>query len=212
MELREGYRRVFWPSVTLFALVSVAAGTGWLHGPDTVVLHAAQIPASPALDVLASIISLAGSLFLTAGLTLALAVGIYIRGRRSLAVRLILGLLAITVVEVALKLYLPVPSLPLERLRAVGDEFIFTFPNPYPSGHMMRTAFLAGAVALLDLGKAVFVGAGVMLVAMAATRVYLGVHWASDVAGGALLAVATLAWAFGTERRAHRAAVKKRAR
>ena len=202
MVLEKGYRKAFWISAAAFAAVSALAGAGWLRGPDLWALHTAQLPASSALDLLAEIISRAGNLFLTFGLTVALASGLYIRGRRSLALRFLLALAAITVVELALKLFLPVPPLPLEHLRAVGDEFIFTLPNPYPSGHMMRTVFLAGAVALLWPRKEVLLGLGALLAAMAATRVYLGVHWASDVAGGVLLAVAALAWAFGTERRA----------
>lgn len=199
--MREGYGKAFWISTATFALACALAGAGWLHGPDLWALHTAQRPASSALDLLSEAVSLAGNLFLTVGLTVALAAGLYVYGRHSLGLRILVALAAITVVELALKIYLPVPPLPLEHLRAVGDEFIFTFPNPYPSGHMMRTVFLAGAVALLRPKRAVLLGVGTLLAAMAATRVYLGVHWASDVAGGALLAVAALAWAFGTEQR-----------
>lgn len=202
--MEKGYLKAFWISVTAFAAVSVLAGAGWMHGPDLWALHTAQLPASSALDLLSEIISLAGNLFLTTILTAVLAAGLYVRGRRSLALRFLVALAAITVLELALKLFLPVPPLPLEHLRAVGDEFIFTLPNPYPSGHMMRTVFLAGAAALLWPRREVLLGAGALLAAMAATRVYLGVHWASDVVGGILLAAAALAWAFGTERRARK--------
>ena len=75
-----------------------------MHGPDLWALHMAQRPASSALDLLSEIISLAGNVFLTAGLTTALAAGLYIRGRRSLALRFLAALAAITVVLVALHL------------------------------------------------------------------------------------------------------------
>lgn len=161
-------------------------------------LRWAQRPVSGAFDLLSEAVSLAGGVFLTSGLVAALISLLYLRGRRVLAIRLAAAFVVASLIEVALKLYLPVPPLPLEYLRSSGEELLIRLPNPYPSGHMMRSLFLAGAAALLWPTRPVWIAAAIFLVAMAVTRVYLGVHWASDVVGGALLGIAALAWAFGS--------------
>lgn len=160
-------------------------------------LRVSQLPASDMLDFLSEAFSLAGGVFLTTGLALGAIAVLYLRGRRVLAVRLAVAFAAATLVEVALKLFLPVPPLPLEYLRSGGEDLIIQLPNPYPSGHVLRSVFLAGVLVLLRPTRAAWTAAGAFVLAMAVTRIYLGVHWASDVLGGALLGLAALCWAFG---------------
>lgn len=201
---------VFWVALAAFTLLSVAAGAGWTLGADTLLLRASQVPASGVLDIFSEAVSLAGGIFVTSGLLAALASLLYLRGRQTLAARLTAAFIAASLIEVVLKLYLPVPPLPLEYLRSSGEELLIKLPNPYPSGHMMRSLFIAGAVMLLWPVRPVWMAAALLLMAMATTRVYLGVHWASDVIGGALLGVAALAWAFRGEIRAGAGRTKTR--
>lgn len=58
----------------------------------------------------------------------------------------------------------------------------------WPSSHpMVLTAFVTVAGRNLELGKAARVGLGAIAGLVACSRVYLGVHYPADVAGGLLL-------------------------
>ena len=72
--------------------------------------------------------------------------------------------------------------------------------NSFPSGHMMRTVIVYGLLAFVirrlstspRLRTLVTAGAVVLIALMAADRLYLDVHWESDVVGGLLLGLIAL--------------------
>lgn len=66
--------------------------------------------------------------------------------------------------------------------------------SAFPSGH--ATAAVAAAVALWQRDRALGLLPGLLAVLIAYSRVFVGVHWPSDVLAGALLGTAS-AWAAG---------------
>jgi undecaprenyl-diphosphatase len=93
----------------------------------------------------------------------------------------------------------------------------YVYSGSFPSGHSMLSAVtyltLAMLIASLETRRAtkgvVFVLAGLLVLAIGISRVYLGVHWPSDVLGGwalgsayALAAWAVLIWIGGRPRAA----------
>lgn len=184
-------------------LLSVAAGTGLLYGPDVYVIGITQSRPSGFLDAFGMSLSTLGGLEITAGLLLALVAGLSLKGRRRLAGRLLLAFLATGLVEYVLKQLLPVPAVPQDLVQ-IGDLVpLATVEHsyPYPSGHAIRATVLLGAAYLLSGNSILRAGIALVLLGLLASRVYLGVHWTSDVMGGALLGAAALAWAFRKEDR-----------
>ncbi len=190
---------ILWASGAAFAVLSAAAGSGWLLGLDLLALRAAQVHPTTYFDRTGALFSMLGSIEVTAALFGLLVLGLLLGGDRRLATRLVIALAAATLVEVLMKLYLPVPPIPegVARIRDFGPLVDAVYPYPYPSGHAIRTTILLGAVCLLWRSGIVWIVGAILLVGMAISRVYLGVHWASDVVGGTLLGLAALAWALG---------------
>jgi undecaprenyl-diphosphatase len=185
-------------SVAAFTLFSAATGVRLLHPLDVRVLNAAQSRTSGVLDAVGTVFSVVGGVEFVGVAAAALATGLALAGRRALAGRFLVTLLATGLVELALKAMLPQVPVPDGTVRS-PDPSIFDIdtPYPYPSGHVLRSVILLGALCILWPRPPVRVVILLLLVCSTASRVYIGTHWPSDVIGGVLLGVAGLTWAFG---------------
>ncbi len=125
--------------------------------------------------------------------------GAYLLIKRYWLALLSLGLLPLALaLEVFGKVFLYHPAPPHLFYRGVLDV---TFPShfvhtnySYPSGHMLRTAYLITFFILFlyfrtGIKRQLFLGSLLLgiFVVMTISRIYLAEHWTTDVIGGALL-------------------------
>jgi undecaprenyl-diphosphatase len=188
----------FWVALTAFAIFSASAGLRLLYGLDLWTLRASQTWANTFFDRIGELFSTLGGIEVTVPAFAVLVIWLFLTGSRTLAVRLAAAMLVTSLVEVAMKFWLPQVPMPEDAARTTGFSPVLDVPYsyPYPSGHMLRSVLLFGAIFLLWRNRIARAFIVLALAGMALSRVYLGVHWVSDVIGGVLLGLAGLVWAF----------------
>lgn len=192
-----------WLSAAAFALLSAAAGTRILYPVDARILDIAQTRTSPTLDSFSDYFSVLGEVQYLGAAVLVLAAALAATGRQVIGLRLLAAFAATGLLELAMKFWLPTVPMPEETRRSFDATPLveIAYPYPYPSGHMLRAVVLLGMVFVLWPSRPVRLAILTILAGMAATRVYVGVHWASDIVGGALFGIAGVAWALKAGRK-----------
>lgn len=196
-----------WLAAVVGCLLAFAATAVVALGPDPSALDQGVTDglrdiASPALDTVMRAITSLGStlpLALIAGMAV---VALASRGRPAEAAFMLAAFLGSVTLNEALKRL-------FERPRPALDWAEPASGYGFPSGHAMNATVIYGALALIAWqlwGPRAGVAALVLGLSLAAligsSRVYLGVHWTTDVIGGLLAGfVVLLALAAALERR-----------
>lgn len=190
-----------------FVLYTQVVAAGAAKALDLNVARAVDAAWWPPLQPVAQGIAVLGGLEVTAVIAVGLAASLWAVGfRAEAAALLIFPLLA--GLEAVYKFVVAHPP-PLAFSHPDGPSLVtmlhrgtLTFGGSYPSGHMMRTVFVYGLGAFVvsrlappRWGRPTVAVAAAVVGLMALDRVYLGVHWQSDVVGGLLLGGALLAGA-----------------
>jgi membrane-associated phospholipid phosphatase len=188
-----------------FMGLTVAISLGWLSTVDHQVLVLMSSIWREQLHPLFQGIALLGGIELTTVVMLAVAIFLYSRGIVADA-WVFVALVAAQAFELLYKYNLVHPAPPRTAIHADGpsvSDLFGTTPGPhnsFPSGHIMRTVLVYGLLAFVIrrlapnswLRPLAIPLAVVLIVLMAFDRIYLDVHWESDVLGGLLLGAIAL--------------------
>ena len=155
---------------------------------DRPVTHALVGIRGPLLTAVMHVITaLGGTAFVTAVVAVAAVGSYYVTRRRRWPTFLLATILGAVALDNFVKYVI---NRPRPMLRPLVDPF----GSSFPSGHTAAAAALCGALAFLlsrDRGRgtqaAIWATAGVIVVLVAVSRIYLGAHWLTDVVGGAVL-------------------------
>jgi membrane-associated phospholipid phosphatase len=173
-------------SVAACAAVVVILGREVAEGDtlriDTAILDAIHRHASPLLDRIATFASFMGGPGVVA-VALALVAYVFVRGTRREAAVMAIGMIVAEVLDLVLKELFDRVRPDLWLRAAVSGE-------SFPSGHALASTVIYGLVAYTVArrwpGHTMLIGAiaAFVVAAIAFSRLYLGVHWPSDVVAG----------------------------
>jgi undecaprenyl-diphosphatase len=183
-----------------FVVLTAAVAGGNLDGADAWVATQFEHAYRPALLIPAQAVALLGGVEVTFGLAAILFAFLWQAGYRIQSFAALALPLATGVEELYKTIvFHPAPSGRISHPDgpSITDLFIngHGVGNSYPSGHMVRALVVYGLAAFIVYrlaeserrGALAVAAAVVIAVAVAFDRLYLGVHWVSDVIGALLL-------------------------
>ncbi len=163
-------------------LIALAQRAGWLDALNVGLMSAAgrarETGVGGDVTTVMRIASAAGG---TAGRLVLLAVvlvPLFWIGRRACAVWLMLTMAGGTALNLVLKQIFAAPR--PELLPHLDNVHTYSFPSGHAAGNLM----FFGAVAMIVGGRVAYGCAGLIVALIGVSRVWLGVHWPSDVTAG----------------------------
>ena len=173
---------IFAASLLTVLLIAVLKREGVLTGIDHAIMSAMGARRDSAIgQAITSLMILASLVGDTAGriaMVLATCAWLRWRGRTRAAWWLVLVVVGGTILNLALKQIFAAPRPDLLPHLDIVNSYSF------PSGHAAGNMIFFGAAAMLFSDRRVRVAAAGMIPLIGISRVWLGVHWPSDVAAG----------------------------